>query len=98
MGLGRMKSIQSLTWICTNQTTSWLMHNLSTFGARMNHGQPQTRKTQHSPDLGEATTFPFIVYSMPLDGSHIQMAFCPRIHKWESRNFESWDSRDFRDP
>jgi hypothetical protein len=28
----------------------------------MSHGQVQTHKTHHVPDLGEATTFSFIVY------------------------------------
>ncbi len=37
MGLGRMTSNQSLTRTCTNQTTSWLMHSLSTFDARTGH-------------------------------------------------------------
>jgi hypothetical protein len=37
-----------------------------------------THKTHHGPDLGEATTFPFIVYSATLQGGHIQMAFLSR--------------------
>ncbi len=37
----------------------------------------RTHKTHHGPDLGEATTFPLIVYFAPLHGGHIQMAFCP---------------------
>jgi len=44
----------------------------------------RTHKTRHGPDLGEATTFPLIVYSTPLHGAHIQMAFHSR---------DSWDSR-----
>jgi hypothetical protein len=35
-------------------------------------------------DLGEATTFPLIVYLLPLHEAHIQMAFClknPEIAK-----------------
>jgi len=52
------------------------MHSWHTFDARTNHGQTQTHKTHHSPDLGEATTFPLIVDSMPLHEAHIQMAFC----------------------
>jgi hypothetical protein len=62
------------------------MYSLSTFGARMSHEQIQTHKTHHNQDLGEATTFPLIVYSMPLHGAHIQMAVCPRTPKWESGN------------
>ncbi len=38
----------------------------------------RTHKTQHDPDLGEATTFPLIVYYVTLHGAHIQMAFLPR--------------------
>jgi hypothetical protein len=51
------------------------MHSLSIFGIRMNHGQPQTHKTHHNLALGEATTFPLIVYSVPFHEAHIQMAF-----------------------
>ncbi len=35
----------------------------------------RTHKTHHGPDLGEATTFPLIVYSTPLHMAHIQMVF-----------------------
>jgi hypothetical protein len=63
---------------------SWLVHSWSTFGARMNHGQTHTHKTHHGPDLGEATTFPFIVFSMPSHGASIQMSFCPETPKLES--------------
>ncbi len=66
------------------------MHSWSTFGAKTNHGQVRTHKTHHSPDLGEATTFPLIVYYVLLHEAHIQMAFCPKTPKWESRNSQSW--------
>jgi hypothetical protein len=33
------------------------------------------------PGLGEATTFPLIVYFVPLHEAHIQMAFCPGAPK-----------------
>jgi len=72
---------QLFTQTYTNQTKSWLMHSWSIFGVKMSHGQPQTHKTHHGPDLGEATTFPLIVYFVPLHKTHIQMAFCPRIAK-----------------
>jgi len=84
MGLGRMKSNQSLTWTCTNQPTSWLVHSWDTFGVRMSHGQTWTHRIHHGLDLGEATTFPLIVYYVPLHKAHIQMTFCPRTPKWES--------------
>ncbi len=52
------------------------MHCWSIFNARTNHEQIQTHKIHHGLDLGEAITFPLIVYSMPLHEAHIQMAFC----------------------
>jgi hypothetical protein len=61
MQLGRMTSNYLIMRICTNQTTSWLVHSFSTFGARTSHEQPQAHKTHHGPNLREATTFPFIV-------------------------------------
>jgi hypothetical protein len=70
-----------------NQQTSWLTQGWSTFGARKNHGQPRTHKTHHNLDLGEATTFPHIIYSAPPRGSGIRMAFClgtPKIAKARS--------------
>jgi hypothetical protein len=60
------------------------MHSLSTFGAKTSHGQTQTHKTHHDPDLGEATTFPFIVYFMHGHGTSTKMAFCPGTSKWVS--------------
>jgi hypothetical protein len=41
----------------------------------MNHGQIQTHKTHHGRDLGEATTFPLILYFVRGHGTSIQMAF-----------------------
>jgi hypothetical protein len=55
------------------------VHSWNIFGVRMSHGQLQTHKTHHVPNLGEATTFPLIVYSVPLHGGQIQMVFCPEI-------------------
>ncbi len=54
------------------------MHSWSTFGAQTNHGQTQTHQTHHGPDLGEATTFPLIVFYVPGYGASTQMSFCPR--------------------
>jgi hypothetical protein len=45
-----------------------------------------THKTHHSPDSGEATTFPHIVFSTLLRGDYIQTALFPRTPKLESRN------------
>jgi hypothetical protein len=71
------------------------MHSLNIFGARTSHRQTQTHKTHHNPDMGEATTFPLIVYYVPLHEGHIQMAFSPKTPKWESQNSQTWDSRKF---
>jgi hypothetical protein len=57
------------------------MHSLNIFGARTNHRQTRTHKTHHGPDLGEATTFPLIVYSVHFHEAHIQMGFCPETPK-----------------
>jgi hypothetical protein len=59
--------------LAQNQTISWLVHCWSTFGVRNSHGQTQTH---HGLDLGEVTTFPLIVYFVPLHEAHIQMTFC----------------------
>jgi hypothetical protein len=57
------------------------MHNWSTFGAKTNHKQIRIHKIHHGPDLGEATTFPLIVYSLRGHGTSTQMSFCPKIPK-----------------
>jgi len=67
----------------------------STPWARTNHGQLWIHKTHHGLDSGEATTFPHIVYFVPLRGTHIRMAFCPRTPKEEFWNCPGLDSRDF---
>jgi hypothetical protein len=41
--------------------------------------------THHGPDSGEATTFPFIVFSAALHRGYIQVALFPRTPKVESR-------------
>jgi hypothetical protein len=53
------------------------MHNWNTFNVRTSHEQIRTHKTHHSPNSGEVTTFPLIIYYVPLHEAHIQMAFCP---------------------
>jgi hypothetical protein len=53
----------------------------------MSHGQIRTHKTHHSPNLGEATTFPLIIYFVPGHGTSTQMSFClPNV-------ILSWDSQ-----
>ncbi len=72
---------QLFTWACTNQTTSWLVCNWNIFRARTNHKHTWIHKTHHGPDLGEATTFPFIIFSMISHRGCMQMSFYPRTHK-----------------
>ncbi len=55
----------------------------------------RTHKTHHGPDLGEATTFPLIVYSAARGGGGIQMAISPGTPEWESRICPRLESRDF---
>jgi hypothetical protein len=52
------------------------MHSWSTFGAWTNHEQTQTHKIYHDSDLGEAPTFPLIVFSMSSHRASTQMSFC----------------------
>jgi hypothetical protein len=56
------------------------MHSLNIFGARTSQWQTWIHKTHHGPDLGEATTFPLIIYAVPLQEARIQMAFCLGTH------------------
>jgi hypothetical protein len=53
------------------------MHSWSTFGAQMNHGQTKIHKIHHSPYLGEATTFPLIIFFVLGHKANTQMSFCP---------------------
>jgi hypothetical protein len=97
-GLERVTSIQLLTWTCTNQITSWLVHSWNIFGARTSHTQTWTHKTHHGPDLGEATTFPLILFFVHDHETSTQMSFCIGTPKWESQNSRNWDSYDFGGP
>ncbi len=95
MGLRRIDKLQLFTRTYTKTNTRWLVHSLSTFGVKTSHEQLRIHKIHHGLDLGEATTFPFILYYAPLHKNHIQMAFCPGTPKWESRNSHNWVSCDF---
>jgi hypothetical protein len=44
-------------------------------------------KINHGPDLGEATTFPLIVYYVPDHETKTQMSFCPETPTWDSLDF-----------
>jgi hypothetical protein len=64
MGLGKFDKLHLLTRTCKKPTQS----GLCIVGALLVLGQPRaiwTHKTHHDMDLGEATTFPLIVYSAP---------------------------------
>jgi len=74
------QACQLFTRTYINQT-SWLVHSWNIFDARISHRQTQTHKTHHGLDLGEATTFPFIILSMLGHGACTQMSFCPGTPK-----------------
>jgi len=74
------------------------MYSWSIFGARMSHRQTWTHKTYHGPDLGEATTFPLIVFFVPGHEADTQMSFCSGTPKLESQNSQNWDFHDFEGP
>jgi hypothetical protein len=88
MGIRKSDKHQLLTWTCTNQTTSWLVRCLSPFGAQMSHGQTRTHKIHHSPDLGEATTFPFIVYFVLGHGANTKWHFIPGLQSGSPEIFK----------
>ncbi len=71
------------------------MHSWNTFGAQVNHKQTQTHKIHHGLDLGEATVFPLILYSVLGHEASTQMSFCLKTPTWESRNSQNWDSYNF---
>ncbi len=47
----------------------------------MNQWQTRSHKTHHGPDLGEATTFPLIVFFVLNHEACTQMSFCPKTFK-----------------
>ncbi len=72
MGLGRVDKLHSFTRACLKPTGL----GFKDFWCQDEPHATWTHKIHHGPDLREATTFPFIVYSAPLHGAHIQMTFC----------------------
>jgi hypothetical protein len=74
------------------------MHSWSTFGAWMSHGQTRIHKIHHDLDLGEAITFPFIVFFVLGHRANTQMSFCLRTPKLEFQNSLNYDSRNFGGP
>jgi hypothetical protein len=62
------------------------------------HGQLWGHKTHHGPNSREATTFPHMVFFVPLRESHIQMAFLSRDSQKEVLKLLKLDSRNFARP
>jgi hypothetical protein len=83
--LGRGQAIYSLE-SASKPITSWLELILHPLSVRTSHGQPWTHLTHHSPDSGEATTFPHIVFSTARGRGYIQMTHFVGTPKLESRN------------
>jgi hypothetical protein len=65
----------------------WLVHILGHPWVLGQATGTSDHKTHHSPDSGEATTFPHIVFSASLHWGYIQMALFPGTPKLESRNY-----------
>jgi hypothetical protein len=61
----------------------------------MNHGQTWTHKIHYGSDLGEATTFPLIVFSVLRHGANTQNVILSRDSQVGARNSQNWDLRDF---
>jgi hypothetical protein len=87
--LGRGQAIH-LFESASKPTTSWLKLLQHPFDVGTSHGQPWTHLTHHGLNLGEATTFPHIVFSTSRGGGYIQMAHFLGIPKLESRNYPGW--------
>jgi hypothetical protein len=60
---------------------SWNM-----FGEWTSHGQTRTHKTHHGPNLGEATTFPLIIFFVHGHGAHTQMSL-KLLQLWKAITF-----------
>jgi hypothetical protein len=64
------------------------MCSCSTISAWTNPKHTRTHKTHHGLDLGEAITFPFIVFFMFGHKAYTQMSFCPGIPKLNPKIFK----------
>jgi len=69
-----------------NKPTTWLVHIPGHPWVLGQATGTSDHKTHHGPDSGEATTFPHIVFYVPLCRDYIQMALFPGTPKLESRN------------
>jgi hypothetical protein len=68
------------------------MHTWNTFGACTSHGHTWTHKTHHGPDLGEATTFPLIVFYVIAHGVTPKCHFSRDFQVKSLEIFEIWTS------
>ncbi len=68
------KQVNLLTWTCTNQTISWLVHSWSTFSAWTNHEQTQTQ--------GKPPPSPLIVLFVFGHKANTKCYFVPRLPSW----------------
>jgi hypothetical protein len=57
------------------------VYNWNIFCAWTSRMHTQIHKTHHGSNLGEATTFPFIVFFVINHRGYTQMSFCPRTPK-----------------
>ncbi len=62
-GLERLIS-KSIIHIDVYKQNKLVSASWNIFGARTSHGQTRIHKTHHNSNLGEATTFPLIVFSL----------------------------------
>jgi len=87
--LGRRFSRSSMN-LYQNKPPTWLVHIpghpwvLGQTTGTLDH------ETYHGPDSGEATTFPFIVFSASHRGGYIRMAHFVGTPEMESRKCPGW--------
>jgi hypothetical protein len=65
MGLRRMTSGSIIHTYMHKLNNKLVSACWNTFSAWTSHGQTWTHKTHHGSDLGEATTFPLIIFFVP---------------------------------
>ncbi len=87
-GLGRLTS-KSITHMDMHKPNKFVSAQLEHLWC-MDEPRADTN-SQDSPrlGLGEATTFPLIVYYVPGHRASTQMSFCHGTPKWESRNSQN---------
>ncbi len=95
-GTRKSDKLQLLTRTCIKPTNK-LVSSLSGAPLMLRQAMGDSGLTSFTTarTRGEATTFPHIVFSTSLRGTHIRMAFCPGTPKEKSRNYPCLDSRDF---